>query len=93
LDSDTIALAQRFVLSAPLSTLDAIHLAACARFGMFIMGTRSAANRAPVLQSVNRRDDVLSHGFRIGAGGTRPCGGSCAGSATPEDSQTPCVAG
>ncbi len=43
---------------------------------MLIMGTRSAANRAPVLQSVNRRDDVLSHGFRIGEGGTRPYGGS-----------------
>ncbi len=33
LDSDTIALAQRYVLQAPLRTLDAIHLAACARFG------------------------------------------------------------
>lgn len=32
LDSDTIALAQQFVLRAPLRTLDAIHLAACARF-------------------------------------------------------------
>lgn len=33
LDRDTIALAQRYVLSAPLRTLDAIHLAACSRFG------------------------------------------------------------
>jgi predicted nucleic acid-binding protein len=33
LDSDTIALAQRYVRSASLRTLDAIHLAACARFG------------------------------------------------------------
>lgn len=33
LDSDSIALAQRYVLSAPVRTLDAIHLAACARFG------------------------------------------------------------
>ncbi len=32
LDSDTITLAQRYVLSSPLRTLDAIHLAACARF-------------------------------------------------------------
>lgn len=32
LDSDTIALAQQYVLSAPLRTLDAIHLAACTRF-------------------------------------------------------------
>lgn len=32
LDSDTIALAQRYVLSASLRTLDAIHLAACTRF-------------------------------------------------------------
>lgn len=33
LDSDTIALAQRYVRSATLRTLDAIHLAACTRFG------------------------------------------------------------
>lgn len=32
LDSDTLALAQRYVLSAPVRTLDAIHLAACATF-------------------------------------------------------------
>ena len=31
-DSDTLALAQRYVLSTPVRTLDAIHLAACARF-------------------------------------------------------------
>jgi len=33
LDSDTIARAQRYVRTAPLRTLDAIHLAACAQFG------------------------------------------------------------
>lgn len=33
LDSDTIALAQRYVLGTRLRTLDAMHLAACARFG------------------------------------------------------------
>lgn len=32
-DGDTLALAQRYVRSAPLRTLDAIHLASCARFG------------------------------------------------------------
>lgn len=32
LDRDTIARAQQYVLSAPVRTLDAIHLAACARF-------------------------------------------------------------
>src|SRR5690625_2232063 len=32
-DSDTFALAQRYGLSASLGTLDAIHLAACRRFG------------------------------------------------------------
>jgi predicted nucleic acid-binding protein len=32
LDSATLALAQRYVLAAPVRTLDAIHLAACARF-------------------------------------------------------------
>lgn len=32
LDRDIIALAQQYVLTAPVRTLDAIHLAACARF-------------------------------------------------------------
>lgn len=32
LDADTIALAQRYVLSTPVRTLDAIHLAACTGF-------------------------------------------------------------
>lgn len=32
LDTETIALAQRYVLRAPVGTLDAIHLAACTGF-------------------------------------------------------------
>lgn len=52
LDSDTIALAQRFVLSAPLRTLDAIHLAACARFG------ESTPDEVRLLSRDNRQNEA-----------------------------------
>ncbi|CAN5621791.1 type II toxin-antitoxin system VapC family toxin [soil metagenome] len=52
LDSDTIALAQRYVLSTPLRTLDAIHLAACARFG------ESTPDEVRLLSRDNRQNEA-----------------------------------
>jgi len=52
LDGDTIALAQRFVLSAPLRTLAAIHLAACARFG------ESTPDEVRLLSRDNRQNEA-----------------------------------
>jgi len=52
LDSDTIALAQRYVLTAPLRTLDAIHLAACARFG------ESTPDEVRLLSRDNRQNEA-----------------------------------
>lgn len=52
LDSNTIALAQRYVLSAPLRTLDAIHLAACARFG------ESTPDEVRLLSRDNRQNEA-----------------------------------
>lgn len=52
LDSDAIALAQRYVLSTPLRTLDAIHLAACARFGA------STSDEVRLLSRDNRQNEA-----------------------------------
>lgn len=52
LDSDTIALAQRYVRQTPLRTLDAIHLAACARFG------ESTPDEVRLLSRDNRQNDA-----------------------------------
>lgn len=52
LDSDTLALAQRYILSAPLRTLDAIHLAACSRFA------ESAADEVRLLSRDHRQTEA-----------------------------------
>lgn len=53
-DSHTIALAQRYVLRAPLRTLDAIHLAACARFG------ESTPDEVRLLSRDNRQNEAAN---------------------------------
>lgn len=52
LDSDTISLAQRYVLQTPLRTLDAIHLAACTRFA------ESTTDDVRLLSRDNRQNEA-----------------------------------
>jgi len=52
LDGHTIALARRYVLRTPLRTLDAIHLAACARFG------ESTPDEVRLLSRDNRQNEA-----------------------------------
>lgn len=52
LDTDTIALAQSYVGRAALRTLDAIHLAACARFD------ESTPDEVRLLSRDNRQNDA-----------------------------------
>lgn len=52
LDSGTVALAQRYVLRVPLRTLDAIHLAACTRFG------ESTPEEVRLLSRADRQNDA-----------------------------------
>jgi hypothetical protein len=50
--SDTIALAQRYVQETQVRTLDAIHLAACARFA------ESSVDQVGLLSRDNRQNEA-----------------------------------